>query len=92
MGSVTNASDSHLLNNFTVSENHNYYIGSEVVLSHNAKPCPFFVRPKTVRSGAGVKGNFTISGYSYRVDTNKVANDEITIGDVPNNNRGRTTV
>ncbi len=61
---------------FTVDKNHNYYIGKESVLSHNAKPCPIFVKPKVVKSGAGAKGNFTLSGYTFRVDTNKIASDE----------------
>lgn len=35
-----------------------------------------FVLPDTVESGKGVSGKFTVSGYEYRIDTNKVAPGE----------------
>jgi hypothetical protein len=62
--------------NFTVEGNHTYYVGSNGVLVHNAKPCPFFSPPKTVRSPSGVSGNFTFKGYSYRIDTNRISPEE----------------
>jgi hypothetical protein len=35
-----------------------------------------FKLPKTVKSNKGVEGNFSIKGYSYRIDTNKTAPGE----------------
>lgn len=63
--------------NFTVEGNHNYFVGDDGVLVHNAKSdCPFFLLPKTVRSPSGVQGNFTYKGYSYRIDTNRITPEE----------------
>lgn len=62
--------------NFTVEGNANYYVGEEGVLVHNARPCPFFVLPQTVRSASGVAGNFSLKGYTFRIDTNRITPDE----------------
>ncbi len=35
-----------------------------------------FELPNTVKSGKGVEGNFSEGGYTYRIDTNKVAPGE----------------
>ena len=62
--------------NFRVADNHTYYVGdsSNAVLVHNMN-CNFEL-PKTVKSKKGVSGNFSESGFTYRIDTNKIAPGE----------------
>jgi len=74
--SLSTKKGSQKVYNITVDGNHNYYVGEDSVLVHNAKPCPFFVLPKTVRSASGVAGNFSIKGYSFRIDTNRISANE----------------
>ena len=62
--------------NLTVANDHTYYVGSDEVLSHNAN-CPIkFENPKIVKSAKGVEGKLTLPGWSFRIDTTKVAKGE----------------
>ncbi len=70
--SVDNHSDKLMAYNFTVADNHNYYVGEKSVLVHNSKPCPIFNLPKRVKSPKGVKGGFTDPRFTYRIDTNNI--------------------
>jgi Cu/Zn superoxide dismutase len=68
--------------NFTVADFHTYFVGELGAWVHNTSPCPTAPKrgalelPKTVRSGRGVTGKLRTDGYSYRIDTNKVAPGE----------------
>ncbi|APR85499.1 Rhs family protein [Minicystis rosea] len=63
--------------NVEVERTHTYYTcdwsAAACELVHNAD-C--FELPKIVRSGGGVEGSFREHGYTYRIDTNKVAPGE----------------
>jgi hypothetical protein len=66
--------------NLTVANDHTYYVGHSEVLAHNAGGkirCKLFSLPETVRSPSGVAGNFSLKGYSYRIDTNRISPQEM---------------
>ena len=60
--------------NLEVEGVHTYFAGRLGVLVHNS--CGSFKPPKTVKAAKGVKGKFSLDGYSFRIDTNKVATGE----------------
>jgi len=49
---------------------HSYFVSESSVLVHN------LCKPNTVKSAKGVEGDFSVDGYRYRIDTNKVAPGE----------------
>ena len=62
--------------NLEVERLHTYYVTVDRVLVHNEYNKDELELPKTVKSAKGVEGDFSVNGYSYRIDTNKVAPGE----------------
>ena len=62
--------------NLEVEGLHTYYVTVDRVLVHNEYNKDELELPKTVKSAKGVEGDFSVNGYSYRIDTNKVAPGE----------------
>ena len=74
---LENLAEPILVYNLDVADFDTYFVGEYGVLVHNyGKNADDFELPSSVKSGAGVEGDFTRKGFSFRIDTNKVAPGE----------------
>lgn len=63
-----------IMYNFHVEDWVSYFVSELSLYVHNGEE--HFKLPGTVKSGKGVEGKFSIAGFTFRIDTNKVAPGE----------------